>query len=375
MGPVFSKIRSTRLYCPSLTAVKMHEILVNIHMHTRYSDGWGGHGAIVQAALQTGIDAVIVTDHNVLVNGPDGYHRDGPRRTLVIVGEEVHDVSRQPQKNHLLVVGAGREMAGFADDPQTLIDAVQASGGLSFLAHPFDQANKTFAEPDITWEAWDVSGYTGVELWNGLSEFKSLLKSRLHAAFYALNPDRVPHGPPPEMLARWDELLGTGRRVVAIAGSDAHMLPGKMGPLRRTIFPYETHFRSLNNHVLLAEPLTLDDETDTAMILQALRNGHTFLANELPAPARGFRFTAETRRGEYGMGDEAPLDQGITLQVRLPLVAECRLLHNGQVVRQWHDRQAMVANVNQPGVYRVEAILPYRGRRRGWIYSNPIYVS
>jgi hypothetical protein len=26
-------------------------------------------------------------------------------------------------------------------------------------------------------------------------------------------------------------------------------------------------------------------------------------------------------------------------------------------------------------VFRVEAYLPYRGQRRGWIFSNPIYVK
>jgi len=26
------------------------------------------------------------------------------------------------------------------------------------------------------------------------------------------------------------------------------------------------------------------------------------------------------------------------------------------------------------GVFRVEAAIPFKGRPRGWIYSNPIYV-
>jgi hypothetical protein len=29
---------------------------------------------------------------------------------------------------------------------------------------------------------------------------------------------------------------------------------------------------------------------------------------------------------------------------------------------------------DRPGVYRVEARLPYRGRDRTWILSNPIYL-
>jgi predicted metal-dependent phosphoesterase TrpH len=43
----------------------MHEIVVNLHIHTLYSDGTGLHGDIARAALRCGLDSVIVTDHNV----------------------------------------------------------------------------------------------------------------------------------------------------------------------------------------------------------------------------------------------------------------------------------------------------------------------
>ena len=50
----------------------MHEYIVNLHMHTPYSDGKGTHQEIAKAALHAGLDVVIVTDHNVWVNGPEG---------------------------------------------------------------------------------------------------------------------------------------------------------------------------------------------------------------------------------------------------------------------------------------------------------------
>ena len=99
----------------------MHEIVVNLHMHTPYSDGHGSHAEIAQAGLRAGLDAVIVTDHNVLVQGMEGYHREGGKQLLVLVGEEIHDQGRDPQKNHMLVIGAGRELAHLAREP---IDAV-----------------------------------------------------------------------------------------------------------------------------------------------------------------------------------------------------------------------------------------------------------
>jgi predicted metal-dependent phosphoesterase TrpH len=88
----------------------MHEIIVNLHMHTRYSDGSGTHKDIARAALKTGLDVVIVTDHNVLVHGMEGYYKEKNKRVLMLIGEEIHDQDRDPQKNHLLAFGTGREL-------------------------------------------------------------------------------------------------------------------------------------------------------------------------------------------------------------------------------------------------------------------------
>ncbi|HRE26187.1 MAG TPA: hypothetical protein PK954_06115, partial [Anaerolineales bacterium] len=75
----------------------------------------------------------------------------GDKRLLVLVGEEVHDASRQPQRNHLLVYNARRELAAFAPNPQSLIDAVSQAGGLAFLAHPFDSNVPLFDYEEISW--------------------------------------------------------------------------------------------------------------------------------------------------------------------------------------------------------------------------------
>ena len=216
----------------------MHEILINLHMHTRYSDGTGSHQDIAEAALRCGLDAVIVTDHNVLVRGAEGYFRQGRRRLLVLVGEEVHDQGRVPQKNHLLILGLDQEIAPLAENPHALIKAVRDSGGLSFIAHPNDPAARTFGETDISWVDWSVPDFTGIELWNGLSELKTLLRSRLHGALYGFFPALVAHKPILATLQKWDELLLRGR-VVALGGSDAHALHVHIGPLSGVIFPYD----------------------------------------------------------------------------------------------------------------------------------------
>lgn len=353
----------------------MQELVINLHMHTTYSDGHGNHAAIAQAALKTGLDAVIVTDHNVWVNGPDGYYRDDQRRTLLLVGEEIHDQTRDPQKNHLLVIGAGRELANQAHDLDQLLQTIRKSGGLSFLAHPIDPPAPAFGEPDISWVDWGISDFTGIELWNAMSEFKGLLKSKLHAIFYAYNPKMVARGPYKETLQKWDELMAEGRQVVAIGGSDAHAFPARLGPLRRQLFPYEFHFQAVNTHIWVEQPLNGDLVDDRRIIIEALRQGHAFIGYDLPASTRGFRFSAQGKSGSAWMGDQIPVKDGVTLQIRLPRRAECHLIKDGKVIRTWQRRETCTHITTIPGVYRVEVYLHYMGSRRGWIYSNPIYVK
>jgi hypothetical protein len=76
------------------------------------------------------------------------------------------------------------------------------------------------------------------------------------------------------------------------------------------------------------------------------------------------------------MGDEVLNRSGLTLDILTPSPARIRLLCNGCEVGRW-ERQARATYsvaTNRPGAYRVEAHLPFKGRERGWIYSNPIYV-
>lgn len=352
----------------------MHEAIINLHMHTRYSDGSGTHKDIAAAALRAGVDAVIVTDHNILVDGFEGYYKEKNKKVLMLIGEEVHDQARDPQKNHLLVFGVNREMATFAQHPQNLINQVREAGGLAFLAHPDDPEAKAFNETDISWEDWSVQNYTGIELWNALSELKTVVPTKLHGAFYAYFPAFVANQPIPNTLSRWDELLATGKKVVAIGGSDAHALHMNMGPLHRVIFPYEFHFRTVNTHALLSGPLSGDLTSDKALIYKALAAGHCFVGYDLPASTRGFRFTAQGREGVAKMGDEIPAKFGVTLQAKLPSLAEIRLLKDGQVIQTWKNKDACTHITAEPGVYRIEAYRRYLGKRRGWIYSNPIYV-
>ena len=352
------------------------EYTANLHMHTPYSDGELYHAQIAEAALQAGLDCVCVTDHNVWVKGPARYYEKGDRRVLLLIGEEIHDQTRNEQKNHLLVYGAEQELARYALHPQALLDAVRAAGGLAFLAHPVDPPVPLFHEPDLSWVTWDIQGYTGLELWNYMTSFKGLLTSRTNALRYAFNPELGMQAPFPGSLDKWDELTLAGRRVVAIGNADAHGTEYRLGALRRIVFPYEFLFRQVNTHVLTETALTGHYDHDRALLLDALARGHCFVAYDGAGSARGFRFAASAERGNPLMGDEVTNRNGLTLQLAAPANCDLRLLRDGREIGRW-DNQSHAAHVvpaGAGGVFRVEAYRAFQGRRRGWIYSNPIYV-
>jgi hypothetical protein len=353
----------------------MRELVINLHMHTIYSDGTGEHNDLAEAAIKAGLDAIIVTDHNVWVQGTEGYYGDENQRVLVLIGEEIHDQAREPQKNHLLVFGAEKELSTYASDPQTLINQVRSNGGICFLAHPIDPEAPKFNQKDLSWVSWDVHGFTGIELWNAMTEFKSLLTGYGPAIKYSFNFEEVAHGPFPDTLKKWDELLSHGSPVVAVGGSDAHMMKRSLGPIQRILFPYEQHFQAVNTHVLIPEPLSGNVNVDKRLIYEALAGGHAFVGYDLPASTKGFRFTAHTKDQQAIMGDTVDAKESITFQIKLPLSTECHLLKDGEIIRSSWKRESMVHKVESPGVYRVEAYIEFKGKRRGWIFSNPIYVK
>ena len=353
----------------------MHELTANLHIHTTYSDGSGTHNQIAEAALQNNLDVIIITDHNILVRDMDRYHQKGKRRLLMLVGEEIHDRTLIPAKNHMLVIGAGREMSAYGQNPQQLIDQVRKVDGLTFIAHPIDPPLKIFKEEDYSWENWNISNYTGLEIWNGFSELKTVTHSYLAGIFYAYFPRFIPHGPLPETLQKWDDLLASGKKIVGVGGSDAHALHKRLGPLSRIIFPYAYHFQTVNTHLLVDTPLSGDLVLDRGMVMNAFRKGHAFFGNDLPASTNGFRFTARGKETFASIGDDIRLDGGLTMQIRLPQKAECVLVKDGKPIKIWRDRDICTHIANQPGIYRVECYLKSLGERRGWIFSNPIYVS
>jgi hypothetical protein len=356
--------------------VNDREIAGNFHVHTLHSDGTGTVGQVALAAARAGLGVVMVTDHNTRATDGEGWYTQPQtgRRVLLLVGEEVHDADLRPPGNHYLALGAERAVHAHAAQPQALIEATTAAGGVGFIAHPVELPAPLIGVPAFPWRCWDVHGFAGIELWNYLSEFKSYMTGRRQALAAVCRPDLFIRGPFPQTLALWDALLARGRPVVAIGGADAHANTYAWGPLRRRVFPYEHMFRAVATHLLLDEPLADDIPTARRQVLAALRSGHAFVTNNALGSGCGFRFTASGRHGEARMGDVIAPDGTVTLRVTVPRAAMLRLLRNGNEVQRV-EGHGLTCQTRTQGVYRVEAYRRHGRRLRGWLFSNPIYVK
>ncbi len=341
----------------------------SIHNHTVHSDGTGTIEDLIAAAAKTKLDFLIITDHNVLVDQTQQGWRQG---VLTLLDSEIHDPDLVPERNHCLTLNISEDMTPYGKDPQGLIDAVRERGGLTFLAHPIDPPGKLIPEC-FPWTEWDIEGFTGVELWNFMSEFRPYATSKAKAVVMAFFPQLFTTGPWPEMLAKWDELLQK-QPTVAIGGPDAHAQVYRLGPLRRRFLPYDYCFRAVNTHIVVPRPFSGDVEHDRRLVYEALGAGRAWVGYDLLHATEGFEFIAESPSSVIFMGESASLAEGPILRVHTPAPGHIKLIRAGSgIIAEGHGQELTFRPV-EPGAYRVEVWKRWWFKSRGWIFSNPIYV-
>jgi hypothetical protein len=121
--------------------------------------------------------------------------------------------------------------------------------------------------------------------------------------------------------------------------------------------------------------LTGDFKKDKKLVLGAIGKGSSFVAYDLPAPARGFSFRIEGDEGTGKLGGSMTMQRSAIAHIKLPFPTGTRLIHNGEIVYRCDNNDTISFPVTEPGAYRVECYIPFLGRQRGWIFSNPIFIS
>jgi len=348
------------------------EYIGAVHIHSHCSDGSGSLRQIVRAARLAGADFIVISDHNnmsIRKEGSSGWH-DG---VLVLIGEEV-----SPHYNHYMAIGIEEEIVPNQESAQANIDAVARQGGIGFLAHPFAfrrRSNGWVARLDrligldvtvYPWRDLHVKRFDGIEVWQYMYDWvKSVNSFNIFA--HVLAPERFITGPTAETLKLWDE-ANARRKVVGIGTLDAHAKPRVLGMF--PICSYRYLMGTIRTHIICPEPFTGESMADERSVIEALRYGSCFFANDRVADSSGFRFYIKSGGVTYQMGDKCALADDTELCVILPRDGEIRVIRDGAPVSVTHG-ESLCRNVRAGGVLRVEA----RIKGKPWIFSNAIHVT
>lgn len=348
----------------------MEEYVGSIHMHSVFSDGSGKVDEIANFADEVGLDFIIITDHNTLRALQEGYEK-WFGNTLCLVGCEIND---RENKNHYLAFGIN-ETFSTRLSAKSYVKKVNEAGGIGFLAHPHEKRNHMAEHPPYPWVEWDAKDFTGIEIWNHMSEWmENLTEQNKYQAF--LHPLRTITEPQPETLELWDK-LNLERKVVGIGGVDAHAHKyNLLGFLEVEIFPYKVLFKSIRTHVLLEEKLVKENSAEKInsakkKIYQSLAKGRCFFANDYHADSKGFKFYAESGKKKFEMGDSVTLRNKVVLNVLVPEKnATINIIHNGKKTQEFESNK-IAFEVTETGIYRAEVYI----YKRAWIYSNHIRIG
>jgi hypothetical protein len=338
-----------------------------IHCHSTYSDGTGDMEEIGKAANEVGLDFVMMTDHDQMKPVEDGQEKWNGS-VLIICGTEI-----TPENNHYIVFG-DKKLKNVetlrALKPQEYIDAVNEQGWFGFIAHPDHVGTKKFEIPSYKWNSWDVDRYTGMGLWDLMTDWQSQLdREDVSMEVYTEFEDWL-SGPRIETLKRWDE-LNLKRKVVGIGEIDNHKYRKDFNGQTLHIFPYEVAFRTVTNHVLLDKPLEKDYAKAKKQILQAVRHGSLYVSFDWWDDPTEFSFEIDNGKSIAGMGDEIAL--GAEKTELIASFAEDALLNvyrNGESVLEEEGNEILM-DLTEPGAYRVEAMR----NDIVWVLSNPIFVT
>ena len=332
----------------------------DFHVHTTYShDVWGGPGddntgqdefytlgwtpaEQITIAETRGLDFVALTDHNRTDALRDAGYRSSK---LTLVPGYEHSLSGGHagvfMPDTALLLDIIRDLdgsTGFGPDTdgaalQRFLDQVHAGGGATVLNHPKDSGG--WRRPIA-----HSLGFDAVEAWNGRWQ----QRADVLPAAWTNNYEAVP----------WYEdnfLRDHGRRIGIAGGSD-------------------NHWRSVTALAGAGQPTTWVYAADRSpgAIIDAVRNGRTFVSHEPPAHQgpRLFLTAAEDwRNGHTAMVGGAVRGEGplaVTVRVEGGTGNRLRLISTGQVVGDW-----LVALPDQTFTTRV---VPPVG---GWVRAELLY--
>lgn len=350
-----------------------------LHIHTNRSDGSSSPEEVAAAAARAGLAFVVLTDHGDGTRTPDPpIYRSG---VLCLDGVEISTTG-----GHYIAVDMPVSPFPLGGEARDVVEDVRRLGGFGIVAHP-DSPKR-----ELRWTDW-TAPFDAVELVNpdtgwrvladrpGLAAKWRLASSLLHYPFRA--PETIAHLVQPTAVMEPWSAVARRRRVVTIAGADAHAkLPLTNGDPDNSGFAlplpgYETSFRAMSVRVRTDRPFSGNASADAAVLMRALRNGHLYTAIDGLASPPSFSFSASNDHGAVNQGDILGAGGPVLLRVQsnAPPGFATIVSDGTRVLSMARDTQDLtVHGPAGPGVFWAAIVSATGTPPIMWIRSNPIYV-
>ncbi|HOL35855.1 MAG TPA: hypothetical protein PK303_09045 [bacterium] len=318
---------------------------------------------IAQCARNSGLNFLILTPHTPRNKKHNDYFPcEGYRnKVMILTGEEADEKS---PFNHLIVYGeknwVGRQSI------QKIIKRIENNSLLAFAAHPNGKHRIFGIESNHQWTKKEfLDSITGMEVWSLLFDFASKTNPSNMILRYLCFPGNLT-GPCDFTMRLWNKMLSK-RRFVGIAGLDIHPLKYGFRYLDvKKRFGYEFVFKTLRNHILVDTEFTGDISMDRDIVLNAMKKGRLFFANDLLADSCGFFFGSEDKTKT--MGD--CFLTGERLIIEITEEADIKVVNSRETI-YFEKTKRVGIKASVEGFFRVEVYY----KKRPWIFSNPVYIK
>ncbi len=351
----------------------------------RSHDAVGTFAEVAGAAESAGLDFVVLGDHGGdWAAGADVMAPRWRGDVLLVPGLEMVVANR----GRVLVFGVDTLPSVWEGSLDELMARVHPDDGFVSIVHPRSPKQR---------ESWKDSDPGTVHAWESF-DVSEMARSRLEDTWVLYHVAGLLFGAPtgrldeavvgfwrersetPAILA-YDSIRAT--TGITLTGGLNHHSKARLGGAP---FPgFTPFFRTVVNHIRLAEPLSFDPGVARRQLATALRTGKVFVSLGHSDRVHGFRFWVESEDEPVLLpGETGPSPDGGSIMVRIPDRAPgdvlVRLVRDGREAG-WvaaEPAETIAIAVPGPGIWRVE--VHHAGTRvpggrlglRPWILSNPI---
>lgn len=387
MAEMFSLLPTRVAMSPSEKEASSVPYLKGIlHVHSTFSDGGGTVPEIAEGARSSGIDFVILTDHNTTAA-----RREGLEKRYETVDLFVEMEASTP---------AGHALTFYSDtDDKTLSDTEIAKlaynhflgtdtrpGLFVAVAHPSNIKNpwnrlERFPDGlevinfDSSWQRQAFESIPDFLMTISAMPFNGYLAALRFFQVY------------PKDFSSWDYMNSLSPGVFGILAHDTH---SKLKLNERWVFrwpDYPETFRLASNIVFLKTPPAQDFLERKKQIYSAIRGGQLAFVFQTIFPFEGndwrLQCQGDTHRAGARVNLTTPCEFIIETPKNLPYPVEIRLIRNGEVHSKIETSDPSVAiKATIPGVYRLEIWVQPRsllhialGRDVPYVFYNPMYLK